>query len=64
MASGREITMTEFLSKLFARGNRLSDRLYADRARPDRVVRELERERRVEAAAGPGSRSAKEEKKK
>lgn len=44
--------MTEFLSKLFARGNRLSDRLYADRARPDRVERQLERERRNEAEVG------------
>ena len=38
--------MTELLSKLFARGNRLSDRFYSDRARPDRDIKQLERERR------------------
>ena len=43
--------MPEILAKLFSRGNRTSDRLYADRARPTRIIRQLERERRDEASA-------------
>ncbi|HEY0143474.1 MAG TPA: hypothetical protein VGF48_21460 [Thermoanaerobaculia bacterium] len=34
------------LVKLFSRGNRSSDRFYADRARPDRDAKQLARERR------------------
>jgi hypothetical protein len=38
--------MTELLAKLFSRGNRSSDRFYADRARPDRDAKRLARENR------------------
>lgn len=38
--------MSELLVKLFSRGNRSSDRFYADRARPDRDAKQLARERR------------------
>jgi hypothetical protein len=38
--------MSDLLAKLFSRGNRLSDRFYSDRARPDRDVKQFQRERR------------------
>jgi hypothetical protein len=44
--------MSDILAKLFARGNRASDRFYVDRARPERAQRQLDRERRQQDSAG------------
>jgi hypothetical protein len=41
-----ERKMPVILSKLFSRGNRSSDRFYADRARPTLASKQLARERR------------------
>ena len=42
--------MTEILAKLFARGNRSSNRFYADRSQPLREERQLVREKKTDGS--------------